>query len=117
MTCYNETERAQAALKYPKGSNSSDTALGAIWASSGIFADLCYERKKDIGQFVGTAFGARDLMSVVDALDEDGMLRYWGKKHTWVLFTCCLDFMLMKLGSRYLIWHCTWSYGCRHVSG
>jgi hypothetical protein len=24
------------------------------------------------------AFVARDIMEIVDALDEDGMLRYWG---------------------------------------
>jgi hypothetical protein len=27
---------------------------------------------------LGTAFQARDLMQLVDALQEDGMLRYWG---------------------------------------
>lgn len=31
------------------------------------------------GEFVGTAFVARDFMAVVDALGEDGLLRYWGE--------------------------------------
>lgn len=27
---------------------------------------------------MGTAFVVRDMMRIVDALGEDGMLRYWG---------------------------------------
>jgi hypothetical protein len=86
MSCFNETERAVAALKYPVTSNSSDTALGEIWASTGILADTCNERLADIGSFVGTAFTARDLMSVVDALGEDGLLRYYGKNQVCALW-------------------------------
>ncbi|KAH8807550.1 TAP-like protein-domain-containing protein [Xylogone sp. PMI_703] len=78
MSCLNDTERTEFNDKYPLFSNASDTAPGEIWASNGILADICYERKKDIGSFVSTAFVARDLISVVDALGEDGMLRYWG---------------------------------------
>ncbi|KAI8713932.1 hypothetical protein NCS52_01239300 [Fusarium sp. LHS14.1] len=33
------------------------------------------------GQFLGTSFIARDMMQIVDALDEDGMLRYWGMSY------------------------------------
>ena len=33
----------------------------------------------ETAEYIGTAFTARDFISVVDALDEDGMLRYWGK--------------------------------------
>ena len=59
--------------------NASDVAVGQIWAGSGDFAKKCFKVEKDIGEFVGTASVARDLMSVVDALDEDGMLRYYGE--------------------------------------
>ena len=31
------------------------------------------------GDLVGTAFVARDMMQFVDALDEDGLLRYFGE--------------------------------------
>ena len=31
------------------------------------------------GELIGTAFVARDFMAVVDALKEDGKLRYWGE--------------------------------------
>jgi len=59
--------------------NSSDVALGRLWARGAINADLCFQQSKATGNLTGTAFVARDLISVVDALDEDGMLRYWGK--------------------------------------
>ncbi|KAF2671605.1 hypothetical protein BT63DRAFT_397980 [Microthyrium microscopicum] len=85
MSCYNDTERAQASLEYPAFSNASDTAVGTMWTSDQVLANLCHERLKDIGSYVGTAFVARDLMSVVDALDEDGMLRYWGGSYGTVL--------------------------------
>lgn len=44
-----------------------------------MIAEICYLKNKEIGSFLGTAFVARDLISVVNALDEDGMLRFWGK--------------------------------------
>jgi hypothetical protein len=34
--------------------------------------------RESIGSLLGTAFVARDLIQVVDGLEEDGMLRYWG---------------------------------------
>jgi len=45
-------------------------------------ANLCAENLGNIGGLVGTAFVARDMMRVVDALDEDSLLRYWGKQQT-----------------------------------
>ena len=79
MTCTNATERAEYLTKFPLFSNASDTGLGETWAVQGYLGEVCYERKKNIGSYVGTAFTARDLMTVVDALGEDGMLRFWGK--------------------------------------
>jgi len=59
--------------------NSSDVALGRLWTRGAINADLCFKNSNATGNLIGTAFVARDLMSVVDALGEDGMLRYWGE--------------------------------------
>lgn len=56
----------------------SDTAPGEIWAYSKIFSDNCAALQNKTGNFLGTAFVARDMMQVVDALDEDGMIRYLG---------------------------------------
>jgi pimeloyl-ACP methyl ester carboxylesterase len=58
--------------------DASDVALGTLWAVSGVTANACFEEAKDIGAYINTAFVARDLMSVAEALDDDGMLRYWG---------------------------------------
>lgn len=59
--------------------NSSDTAPGRLWAEGTIMADACYSQLRETGELVGMAFVARDMMRIVDALEEDGKLRYWGK--------------------------------------
>ncbi|KAK3384095.1 TAP-like protein-domain-containing protein [Lasiosphaeria ovina] len=58
----------------------SDTALGRLWARGEVDANICklHGNGNDIGEFIGTASVARDMVSLVDALGEDGMLRYWG---------------------------------------
>jgi hypothetical protein len=63
--------------------NSSDVALGRLWTQGAINSELCFQKSNATGSFIGTAFVARDLISVVDALDGDGMLRYWGKQRLW----------------------------------
>lgn len=60
-----------------------------LWAASTVLADRCKRTAADVGPFLGTAAVARDLMSVVDALDEDGMLRYWGRSSTADIVTSC----------------------------
>jgi len=59
--------------------NASDVALGRLWARGTVNANICFDRANSTGRLIGTAFVARDLMSVVDSLEEDGMLRYWGE--------------------------------------
>lgn len=41
-------------------------------------AEACYEANADTGSFLGTAFVARDMLRIVEALNEDGLLHYWG---------------------------------------
>jgi hypothetical protein len=43
-------------------------------------AEACFEVRRKNGEVMTTAFVARDLISVVDALEEDGLLRYWGER-------------------------------------
>ncbi|KAK5452808.1 hypothetical protein LTS15_006956 [Exophiala xenobiotica] len=59
--------------------NASDTALGQNLASAEVTAAQCLNTTADIGGLVGTAFVARDMARIVDALGEDGLLRYWGQ--------------------------------------
>jgi len=54
-------------------------APGRAWGAGKILSETCFAAQNKTGRFIGTAFVARDLMRVVDALGEDGMLRYWGQ--------------------------------------
>ncbi|KAI1626160.1 TAP-like protein-domain-containing protein [Exophiala viscosa] len=65
--------------------NSSDVALGHNFASAQSESNDCLQRAGDTVQLVGTAFVARDMARIVDALEEDGMLRYWGLSYGTVL--------------------------------
>ncbi|KAK8124076.1 TAP-like protein-domain-containing protein [Apiospora kogelbergensis] len=81
FSCYeNATAALPNQLQYPDiGANSSDTALGTVWARATLTDSVCAGAPGNkTGELIGTAFVARDFISVVDALKEDGMLRYWG---------------------------------------
>ncbi|KAK4145064.1 TAP-like protein-domain-containing protein [Dichotomopilus funicola] len=49
-----------------------------VWDQAGYIAGNCTERLGETGDLVGMAFTARDMFRIVDALGEDGKLRYWG---------------------------------------
>lgn len=66
-------------MRAPPATNGSNAALSDAWAEVKNVADACNYAQNATGSFIGTAFTARDIMSVVDVLEEDGMLRYWGK--------------------------------------
>ena len=82
--CGDEIETVRLTDKQLAG-DASDVSLGTAWAVGQVTANACLKNAGDIGAYINTAFVARDLMSVVDALDEDGMLRYWGKFKTGLL--------------------------------
>lgn len=84
FSCYNDTlTRTVSTLSLKEELvNSSDTAVGRIWAAGKVLSDTCLGRLKGNSSLVGTAFVARDMMQIVDALGEDGKLRYWGKSFT-----------------------------------
>ncbi|KAH7348316.1 TAP-like protein-domain-containing protein, partial [Rhexocercosporidium sp. MPI-PUGE-AT-0058] len=78
--CYaNETEQAMAVPATGTGlTNSSDIAAGASWITMKVMGRKCAKTAGENGTLIGTAFTARDMMQVVDALGEGGLLRYWG---------------------------------------
>jgi len=78
FNCSKSLAASSAMLTDKVLSNSSDVALGRLWARGSIDAAMCLENANETGALIGTAFVARDLISIVDALEEDGMLRYWG---------------------------------------
>jgi len=78
--CYNNSDIERVLLSPPDNTlgNASDTALGQNLAYAEVTAAQCLDATADIGGLVGTAFVARDMARIVDALGEDGLLRYWG---------------------------------------
>lgn len=65
--------------------DSSNTAPGQVWAESTIFGEECRKAQNATGDLIGTAFTVRDMFQIVDALQEDGLLRYWGVSYGTVL--------------------------------
>jgi hypothetical protein len=79
FSCYNTTvERALAGIGVPSTWTASDAALGYIWAAKQIKGKKCLLHAGDTGELIGTAFVARDIIRVVDALGGDGTVRFWG---------------------------------------
>ncbi|KAE8342090.1 hypothetical protein BDV24DRAFT_173957 [Aspergillus arachidicola] len=86
FSCYeDEEERLASGLRAPFATNASDTALGEVWAEAKNRADACVHAQNETGSLIGTAFTARDIMNVVDALEEDGKLRWWGQSYGTLL--------------------------------
>lgn len=56
-----------------------------IWDPSEATATACFEQQAKYGRFVGTTFVARDMISIVDALDQGPKLNYWGASYGTVL--------------------------------
>lgn len=53
--------------------------LAENWEDIQHFADVCYEDNKETGAYLSTTFVVRDMVRIIDALGEDGLLRYYGR--------------------------------------
>jgi hypothetical protein len=89
FSCYDNAEaRITAAMSNQAGGtgNTSDsTIMGRNWVIETLKAKACYDRpeSRERGSLIGNAFTARDAIQIVDALEEDKLLRFWGEqKHT-----------------------------------
>ncbi|KAH6695059.1 TAP-like protein-domain-containing protein [Plectosphaerella plurivora] len=78
FNCVNNTALETEMLMGSLISVDSRENMGRMWARGGVNSYICQTDPNGVGQFVGTAFTARDFIRVVDALGEDSMLRYWG---------------------------------------
>ncbi|KAL8833711.1 MAG: hypothetical protein Q9176_007867, partial [Flavoplaca citrina] len=79
FSCFtNASTRSNYLLKAPSYLNSSDTTLGQIRATGTALANACELNAKDTVSLIGTGYVARDLIRIVDALKEGGLLNYWG---------------------------------------
>jgi hypothetical protein len=79
FSCYDDPAEEFQSFLNMVPSNESDSSVGELWARAAADAEACLEHSAKNGSVLTTAFVARDLMSVVDALEEDGLLRYWGE--------------------------------------
>ncbi|RDW90226.1 uncharacterized protein DSM5745_02001 [Aspergillus mulundensis] len=85
LTCYEDPIQEIKSFLGQKPSNKSDVAVGELWTRGTVDAEACFEAGSKNGSVMTTAFVARDLVSVVDALEEDGLLRYWGFSYGTIL--------------------------------
>lgn len=51
------------------------------WHEASAFTERCYQVQKETGRFVSTAFVARDLLAIAKAINDDGLLRLWGRSY------------------------------------
>ncbi|KAM0718309.1 hypothetical protein Q7P37_006641 [Cladosporium fusiforme] len=51
------------------------------WHEAKAFTERCYEAQKETGRFLSTAFVARDLLAISEAVNDDGLLRLWGRSY------------------------------------
>ena len=58
--------------------NATKGFLEYNWDFAGQLAEACAEQASDVGQLIGTAFVARDVMKIVDALDDGNLLHFFG---------------------------------------
>ncbi|KAL3491512.1 TAP-like protein-domain-containing protein [Aspergillus germanicus] len=90
VSCFNTSAERISTYYYDTKNiaDPEDTALiGKAWGGSKVLANECYNYPdfRQNASMVGTAFSARDLMQIVDAIEPDGLLRYWGLSYGTVL--------------------------------
>lgn len=90
--------------------------LGRLWSSASLVSDTCaqYTISKQRGKLVSTVFTARDIMRIVDAVEDDGLLKYWGE--TPIEDKCRLETDSIII-SRFFIRHSAGINPCSHVPG
>ncbi|KAI3332448.1 hypothetical protein HD806DRAFT_480591 [Xylariaceae sp. AK1471] len=80
FSCFANVSARSTSLSQLTLGNASDVARGVIWAAGKNYADACaeYPEAQERGPLIDSSFTARDAMQIVDAVEEDGLLRYWG---------------------------------------
>ncbi|KAK5653310.1 hypothetical protein OQA88_9001 [Cercophora sp. LCS_1] len=82
FSCTNDKYYAGNIVAEARSSKDSDTAARRLWERGRVDGFICqYEGSgngNETAEYLGTAAVARDLISVADALEGDGLLYYWG---------------------------------------
>lgn len=78
-SCYNTSlESTTATSSIPIPWDQSDTSLGTAWATLQMLAEQCLITTSETAELLGTAFVARDIVNVYDALGEGNKIHYYG---------------------------------------
>jgi pimeloyl-ACP methyl ester carboxylesterase len=64
-----------------ESANLTDYLLNGGYDIISAFAQQCASDNAENGQYISSAFVARDMLQIVDALGEDGLLHYWGSSY------------------------------------
>ncbi|TQW00294.1 Peptidase S33, tripeptidyl-peptidase [Cordyceps javanica] len=80
FTCFNSSFQQQRLMDNlsPAPQPEDREVIGHLWAAAGNFGQLCSRAQKKTGSLIGTAFTARDVVSVATALGEKDKIRFWG---------------------------------------
>ncbi|KAM7195851.1 TAP-like domain containing protein [Rhypophila sp. PSN 637] len=75
------------ATRGPASWDEFEIDIAWTWAFEQTFSNQCLRRNEDsqIGEVIGTTFVARDMIQIVDALGEDGLLRFLGFSYGSIL--------------------------------
>ncbi|KAM7218622.1 TAP-like domain containing protein [Rhypophila decipiens] len=96
FSCFDSTDerdrfyqRTQSFTKITTSWDEFEVNIAWIWAYQQTFSNQCLRRNEDsqleVGEVIGTTFVARDMIQIVDALGEDGLLRFLGFSYGSIL--------------------------------
>ncbi|KAL4936843.1 hypothetical protein BDV06DRAFT_216351 [Aspergillus oleicola] len=85
LKCFNDPIQEYKAFFSQTPAKSADTRAAELWTRGTVDSEACAAVGAKNGSVQTTAFVARDLISAVDALEEDGLLRYWGFSYGTIL--------------------------------
>lgn len=84
--------------EYPTVGGNLSELIATAWDENVELAQACAEQTGRNGSVVGTTFTARDMAILADALDEDGMLNYWGISYGTYLGTVFATLYPQRVG-------------------
>lgn len=79
FSCYESQEDRDDGTDTTEYAEASDASLGRLWASGKVLSDACATTAKEEGGLVSSAFTARDIMQIAEALGEDDV-NYFGMR-------------------------------------
>ncbi|KAF4552792.1 Hypothetical protein D9617_9g025830 [Elsinoe fawcettii] len=86
-SCFSNDFARNQVYAQTTGFGDSPAALKNQFQAGGSLAKACQQRMAQEGELVGTAYVARDIANIAEAIEEDGLIRYWGFSYGTLLGT------------------------------